>query len=129
MKAYGRHLNPGMKKMSTSVRLSAPADPGPNANPRKAIHWSRGKKATFASGGVAGAPRLPFPFGALLNRALMSISSLIGTRGREEKAAPPPSLSPRLRGGRMEERRDACTSRRGRKPGELERTLSNTGLL
>lgn len=67
--------------MSTSVRLSAPADPGPNANPRKANHWSRGKKATFFSGGVAGARRLPFAFGALLNRALMPGGGEGGTGG------------------------------------------------
>lgn len=36
--------------MSTSVRISAPADPGLNENPRKAIHWRRGKKATFFYG-------------------------------------------------------------------------------
>lgn len=95
--------------MSTSVRLSAPADPGPNANPRKAIHWSGGKKATFSSGGVAGAPRLPFPFGALLNRALMPGVGGVGgweargKGGQEENGAPPPSLSRSLRGGRMEE--------------------------
>lgn len=67
--------------MSTSVRLSAPADPGPNENPRKAIHWSRGKKATFFYGGVEGSRRLPFPFRILLNQGLMFISSFIKEAG------------------------------------------------
>lgn len=49
--------------MSTSVRLSAPADPGPNEHPRKAIHWRRGKKATFFPGGVEASLRPPFPLG------------------------------------------------------------------
>lgn len=116
--------------MSTSVRLSAPADPGPNENPRKAIHWSRGKKATFFYGGVEGWRRLPFPFRILLNQGLMFISSFIKEKQGQERMEHPDHLYLGVcEVGGFRSRQDVCRLRQGRKPEELEKTLFNKGLL
>lgn len=66
IKAYGRHLNPGMKKMSTSVRAFCTSRPVPNETLEEPIHWRRGEKAMIfyvgegVSRGLTGAA--PFPF-------------------------------------------------------------------
>lgn len=57
------------------------------------------KRLHFSCGGVAGARRLPFPFGALLNRALMFISSFIkepGRGGRGRRMERPDHLYPQV---------------------------------
>lgn len=68
--------------MSTSVRLSAPADPGPNENPGKAIHSrAQRQKGYIFLWGRRGFHEAAFPTALLLKRALMFISSFVKEPG------------------------------------------------
>lgn len=69
MKAYGRHLNPGMKKMSTSVRLSAPADPALMKTLEEPFTGAEAKRLHLSMGVARGCRGL--------DRAALSLSNAV----------------------------------------------------
>lgn len=112
--------------MSTSVRLSAPADPALMKTLEEYIHWRRGEKATsfyVGSEGVSGWTELPFPFRILLNQALCSSSALLRNQGPEENGGARQLYAEVCEVGGFRSGQNVCTLWPGRKPGIRENAV------